>query len=144
LTFGLGTDRGRLEAWAISLALALALPGGAQYLPSRPHEVPQKQRVGQHADDMDGDAAGDSSQQQQRLRAWNNQRQKSLVSDTEKLLQLATRLDIEVKGDNPGKLTQAEERELAEIEKLAHKVKEKMSYTLPGAATQPATPYQFP
>jgi hypothetical protein len=68
----------------------------------------------------------------QQLRALNDARQKSMVADAARLLKLAGELNAEVGSANPGTLTPAELRKVAEIEKLAHNVKEKMSYPVTG------------
>jgi len=66
-------------------------------------------------------------QEERRLRALNAERQKSMVKDADKLLKLARELDAEVNRPTPALYDQAEFSKIAEIEKLAHKVKEKMS-----------------
>lgn len=70
-------------------------------------------------------------------RALNLARQKSLVSDTNKLLQLARELNTEIAAANAESLTPIQERKLAEIEKLAHNVKDKMSDASVGAPPVP-------
>lgn len=62
------------------------------------------------------------------LELMNDERQKSLVADTNKLLKLAKELNAEVNGDQAGKLTQDQLRKVHEIQKLAHKVKNEMSF----------------
>jgi uncharacterized protein HemX len=69
-----------------------------------------------------------------RLRAQNAERQKSMVSDTNKLLKLAKELDAEVRAGNSTALTPAELHKVAEIEKLARNVKEKMTLTVGGSS----------
>jgi hypothetical protein len=64
-----------------------------------------------------------------RLRALNIDRQKRMISDAAMLLKLATELNAEVMSDKPDSLIPAELHQVAEIEKLAHSVKEKMRYT---------------
>jgi hypothetical protein len=129
---------------ALCLAAVLALPGGAQNIPQPrgPLQQPIGQRVG---DSIDGLGNGDYNQQQERLRALNRERQKSLVSDTNKLLKLATELDTEIKSENSGSLTPSEMHKLASIEKLAHNVKDKMTYTIgapsPPPEAQPQSPF---
>lgn len=81
--------------------------------------------------------SGDAEMQQKQLRALNKDRQKSLISDTNKLLKLATQLDMQVKADNPQSLTPFQLRQLAEIEKLAHSVKDKMSNSNYGPSAEP-------
>jgi hypothetical protein len=124
---------------ALWLAAVLALPGGAQNVPSPrgPFQQPIGQKVANSLDDPNGDFA----QQEERLRALNRERQKSLVSDTNKLLKLATELDMEIKNENAGSLTPAETRKLASIEKLAHNVKDKMIYSISAPSViQPQAP----
>jgi hypothetical protein len=66
------------------------------------------------------------------IRALNADRQKSMVSDTEKLLRLAKELNEEIARGNGEALSAAQVRKLAEIEKLAHNVKQKMSFSIAG------------
>lgn len=65
------------------------------------------------------------------LRALNEQRQKTLVADTERLLQIARELnrDLASSAQVP---TERDRRRIAQIEKLAHDVKEKMSQSFTG------------
>ncbi len=79
---------------------------------------------------------------EKRLRAMNADRQKSMVSDTEKLLKLARQLDAEIASNPTDELTPEETRKLAEIEKLARNVKSKMAQSFAGAPEfhQPSVP----
>lgn len=63
---------------------------------------------------------------QKRLFALNVERQKQIVAETNKLLRLARELNEEVAASNTGRLTPAELHKVAEIEKLARSVKERM------------------
>lgn len=65
--------------------------------------------------------------QEQRIKALNNERQKELVSDTNKLLKLTAQLDAQVGNGRSDSFTLDQLRMLARIEKLAKSVKEKMS-----------------
>jgi hypothetical protein len=65
--------------------------------------------------------------EERRLNALNADRHKSMVSDTEKLLRLAKQLDAEIAENTADGLTSKELKEVAEIEKLARNVKEKMA-----------------
>jgi hypothetical protein len=121
-----GTHGVRQALW---LAAVLALPGGAQNIPQQPR-APMPQPIGQKVGDNLDDYGGDFSQQEERLRALNRERQKSLVSDTNKLLKLATEFDMEVKNAGGESLNSSEMRKLATIEKLAHNVKDKMTYSI--------------
>jgi hypothetical protein len=58
--------------------------------------------------------------------AVNNDRQKKLVADTEKLLALATELKTDVAKSTKDTLSLDVVRKADEIEKLAHNVKERM------------------
>ena len=59
-------------------------------------------------------------------RMRNNDRQKQLVADTDKLLSLATELKADVDKSNKDMLSLDVLKKAEEIEKLAHAVKEKM------------------
>jgi hypothetical protein len=67
------------------------------------------------------------------MRALNVMRQKSMVSDTEKLLKLAQELNKDIEASNMTALTPVELRKLSDIEKLARNVKQKMSISYSGA-----------
>ncbi|HYL91891.1 MAG TPA: hypothetical protein VEW69_01910 [Alphaproteobacteria bacterium] len=66
-----------------------------------------------------------------RARELNLQRQKDLRDDTQKLFQLATELKEAVDKSNENVLSLEVVRKAEEVEKLAHKVKEKMK-DMPG------------
>jgi hypothetical protein len=74
----------------------------------------------------------DSMQAEKRLNAMNEERQKALTADTAKLLKLATELNLEIAESNPGQLTPDQVRMVAEMEKLARSVREKMAMSLRG------------
>lgn len=75
-----------------------------------------------------------------RIVQLNLLRQKSMVSDADKLLRLAQELDNDAKA-GASALSPAERmRKAAEIERLAKEVKEKMTYSI-GDPPQPATPF---
>ncbi|HEY1648057.1 MAG TPA: hypothetical protein VGF96_08755 [Terracidiphilus sp.] len=114
-------------------ALCFALPvqpGSAQ---NGPHPwVPNS--VGQPGlGNLDNFPPGNPAQNEKLLRTLNTDRQKSLVSDTNKLLRLANELNAEIARTAPDELTASELRKMAEIEKLAHNVKDKMSTSMLGA-----------
>ena len=80
-----------------------------------------------------------------RIKALNTMRQQALVSDTDKLLKLAQELNAEVCRSHRGKLTPDELHKIAEIQKLAHSVKDEMTMVVGGAipsldATPPPPP----
>ena len=64
------------------------------------------------------------AEQQEKLR--NSDRQKRLVADTDKLLELATDLKARVDKSNSNTLSVDVIKKAEEIEKLAHSVKERM------------------
>ncbi len=80
----------------------------------------------------DGSDQMDSVQAERRLNALNSERQKSLTADAGRLLKLATELNQEIAQSNTGALTPAQLRMVAEIEKLAHNVRDKMAMSLRG------------
>jgi hypothetical protein len=72
-------------------------------------------------DDMDPVMA------ERRMRALNAERQKEMVADANKLLKLAKELNSEVASTNSGAFTPDQLRKIAEIEKLAKNVRERMT-----------------
>ena len=63
-----------------------------------------------------------------------------MVADTNKLLKLAKELNDEVAASNPGSLTPEQLHKIAEIEKLARSVKERMTAAVARPQPAPATP----
>jgi len=94
--------------------------------PSPPHPFTRQQSP------FDDSIERDPALAARQLRARNADRQKSIVADTVKLLKLARELNTEMETGNPGTLTQVELRKLAEIEKLARDVRQKMSISFVG------------
>jgi hypothetical protein len=110
------------------VSLAAALFGVAQYSPTGnggvmiqniPSTRPQA--------GLGGIMETDPMFAEKRLRALNADRQKSMVSDADKLVKLARQLDEEIASNSTDELTPEELRKVAEIEKLAHNVKAKMA-----------------
>jgi hypothetical protein len=62
------------------------------------------------------------------MRAMNADRQKSLIADGNRLVQLARELNSEIASGSTNLQTTGDLRKVAEIEKLAHNVKQKMSF----------------
>jgi hypothetical protein len=56
---------------------------------------------------------------------------KAMVSDTDKLLKLVIQFNAEIDNSTPAALTPEQLRMVAEIEKLAHSVKDKMRTSAP-------------
>ena len=78
---------------------------------------------------------------EQQLKVLNAQRQKELVTDTYKLLKLAQDLNAEISKAKSDSLTPDQLRRIADIEKLAHSVKEKMSTSVRGTSIYPLDPF---
>lgn len=135
-----GHSASRQALRALGLALLLMLPGDAQISPSM---RPFLQQVGPiNSRSFDDVGEGSFAMQEKRLRNLNLERQKSMVADANKLLMLALELDDEVSRTNPDSFTPAELRKVEEIEKLAHRVRQKMSTSVRGMQDVP--PFPFP
>ncbi len=124
-----GTWRGRRLLWSVAVlvtfcAASTSAPAGQTSAPGV-WIAPQRNPVGNSPEP-------DAELTSKRLRALNEERQRTLVSDTLRLLALAQELNGEVGADSPDSLTAAQLRKLSEIEKLARSVKEKMSYAITG------------
>jgi hypothetical protein len=116
--------RGRAAAVLVLLTVAANVVP-AQYTPS-----PRVQAPG-HPGFGDGPNL-DPLSESKRMKALNADRQKSMVSDTEKLVKLARQLDAEIASNPTDGLTPQEVQKLAAIEKLAHNVKTKMAQSFGG------------
>jgi hypothetical protein len=81
---------------------------------------------------------------EKRRKIMNIQRQTAIVNDSNKLLKLATELNNEVARENRGALSSEQMKKLAEIEKLAHSVKEKMTTPSPELPVNQNFPPSFP
>jgi hypothetical protein len=126
---------------ALCFALLLELHGGAQVLPNF---APKGNPLAQSASQLPGRGADDGSngnfmQEEKLLQVLNADRQKSMVSDANKLLRLVDELNSEIDRTNPDSLSEAQLRKVAQIEKLARSVRDKMSTSVRGVA-----PYQLP
>jgi len=128
---------------ALCLARLLVLPGGVQSGPMQPgyglgQSVSRRPPYASFPESDDQYSVED----EKRLRALNTERQKELVSETNKLLKLAAELNAEVNSAHPDALTADQLRKLAEMEKLAHSVKDKMSTSVRGVSpySQPFPP----
>jgi hypothetical protein len=80
----------------------------------------------------------DSVMLEKHLTALNTERQKEMVSDTNKLLKLARELNEEVATSKATEFTPDQLRKIAEIEKLAKSVRERMTSAV---GPQQPTPY---
>jgi hypothetical protein len=112
----------------LGLALLLALPCGGQSVSSGGQSTMPTPTA-----DMDENLAGDLRDPlfaERRLRQLSIARHKSMVDDTGKLLKLVTELNAEISSTKPSELTPEQLRKVAEIEKLARGVKDKMRISL--------------
>lgn len=107
-----------------AVLLAASLQGRAQITGNTPaHVSPIRGARSSEMDDTDHSLTA------KRVRALNADRQKMLVSDSEKLVKLARRLDAEVASNPANEWTPEERREAAEMAKLAHDIKVRMAQT---------------
>ena len=86
--------------------------------------------------DMDQPVAGNVGNpvfMERRIQQLNAVQHKAMVADTDKLLKLVTELNAEINKANNSTLTAEQLRKVAEIEKLAHSVKDKMRISVRGA-----------
>ena len=135
--------------FAILMALACGVTGHSQTpnlnpssdITTHPGLDRSQQPVISTADPSDLDPVA----QQRRLRALNIERQKEMVADANKLLKLAKELNDEVAAAHEDSLTPAQIHKIAEIEKLAHSVKERMTVGVGQApGLEPSTVVPFP
>ena len=109
---------GSLRCWGFS-ARRPPLPP-----PSRAHLSGQSSSHQQGPFPESGDSGPIDVEKQ--MRRLNDDRHKTIVSDTNKLVKLTQELDAEIAANSSDTLTPEELRKLATIEKLAHSVKAKM------------------
>jgi len=81
---------------------------------------------------------------ERRTNALNVERQKEMVSDTNKLLKLARELNAEIATNNSGEWTDDQLRKVAEIEKLAKNVKDRMANGVPQPMPTNSAPMILP
>jgi hypothetical protein len=111
--------------------LAILVLGSLSAEPAGQQPVPNPMNR-QSRNPFDGFGGNDPLLAARQMRALNADRQKSLVSDTDKLLKLAQELNSEIETSNPNMLTQVQLRKIADIERLARNVKQKMSISFVG------------
>ncbi len=106
----------------LASACSVRLNGGQIQIPTQ--KVPGMPPNG-HVNPADPDPV-DPHREEQQEKLRNNDRQKRLVADTDKLLELATDLKQQVDKTDKGILSVDVIKKAEEIEKLAHSVKERM------------------
>jgi hypothetical protein len=120
---------------AMCLLLMMAMRAGTQNVPGQQHGAGLPQVGPRLTDPMDDMPTPESLEQEKTLRALNAARQRSMVADTDRLVRLVNELNAEVERTNPDLLTPAQLHKVAEIEKLAHNVKDKMSTSVRSTPT---------
>jgi hypothetical protein len=129
----------RAIRFAFGLALVLAMPVAGQ-APYPQFPSTNNGKLGRNYPDTNSQFGADPNADPKRIRVLNAERQKELVSDTQKLLQLARELNAEVSDANAAAMTDAQLRKVAEIAKLARSVKEKMSFSVGGSPNLKSPP----
>jgi hypothetical protein len=89
------------------------------------------------------DSDYDPMMAERRAQALNAERQKQMVADANKLLKLAKELNDEVAAANENAFTPDQLRKIAEIEKLAKNVRERMTAGSGQPSNQLSTPSLF-
>ena len=129
--------------WALGLAIGLIIvPGLAVRSQSGPHDIIN--RPPPMPTDPSSSDNYDPTMMERRLNALNRERQKEMISDTNKLLRLAMELNDEIAANNTGTLTWDQLHKMAEIEKLARNVKEKMADGVGQMGPTPDAPITIP
>ncbi len=136
-----GLKRALFAGIGLALLLAIScLPVGRSQAPPGSNGGQGSTRPyypGRPDTDLSGEL--DPVMMERRLNALNLARQKEMISDTNKLLKLVQELNNEVTAKNAASLTEDQLHKIAEIEKLAHNVKEKMANGV-GQPSQSAMP----
>ena len=135
IRFGsIGSAWARRAGWGMAIVLAFgnaalcrcqSQPGS-----SNPLQGSTDRGIGRQTSNLannDSEPDFDSVMAERRIRALNMERQKRMVADANKLLNLAKELNDEVAAANSGSLTSSQLHKIGEIEKLARSVKERMT-----------------
>jgi hypothetical protein len=141
---------GRFRRWAPSLLWSLGMAMGFVIVPGLavrsqsgpPHDIIN--RPSPMPTDPSASDNYDPTMMERRLNALNRERQKEMISDTNKLLKLAIELNDQIAANNTGSLTWDELHKMAEIEKLARNVKDKMADGVGQMGPTPETPIAIP
>lgn len=115
-------------AAVLFVAVLLYVPSGrGQASPSvnNGSQLPRRIPVPSEMDDRT-DTPGTALFYERRLRMLNAAQHNSMVADTDKLVKLVAELNAEVSSSNSKSLTPQQLHMVAEIEKLAHNIRDKM------------------
>jgi hypothetical protein len=119
---------------ALGVALLLGLPCGGQQGSSDGSSISRhlQMQVGDPEEGLRGDMRNPLLEEK-RLRLLSIAQHKAMVEDTGKLVKLVSELNAEISSTNPSALTAEQLRKVAEIEKLARSVRDKMRISLKSA-----------
>ena len=112
----------------LATACSVRVSGGQMFPPIGKQQQPQLPGIPPKPGTGMPDDSGpmDAHRAEQQAKLQNNDRQKRLVADTDKLLALATDLKAQVDKSTKDTLSVDVIKKADEIEKLAHSVKERM------------------
>jgi hypothetical protein len=123
---------------AIGLGVVLLLtppcsaqsPGPVANNPTLGKRLPPPREV----DPTEIESMGAPAYNEKRLQMMNAAQHQSMVADTERLVKLVADLNAQINSSNQNSLTPEQLRMVAEIEKLAHNVKDKMRMAVRSAS----------
>jgi hypothetical protein len=104
----------------VLVVLAMALAGAAMFIPPASSQLPPPR----------GQSTPETEMLERAAREANKKRQQEIQSDTDRLFQLANELKEAVGKSNEHVLSLDVIRKADEVEKLAHRVKEKMKESI--------------
>ena len=122
-----------LVALVFGSVLMLVLPGSAQAPPSMNNNgssVSQRFPQIRPFEEPRPVSPATAIFEERRLQALNAAQHKAVVDDTDKLVKLVAELNKEISSSNARSLTPQQLQMVAEIEKLAHNVRDKMRMTI--------------
>jgi hypothetical protein len=137
---------GRIVAFMLGVIVLFAAPcvGQASVSTNNGSQLPRRIPQPRQIDDPSLDGPSATIFYQKRIRAINAAQHQSLVADTDRLVKLVAELNAQINSSHASSLTPEQLRTVAEVEKLAHSVRDKMRMTVRSAAdfTGPAaTPF---
>jgi len=124
----------------LSLPCNSQSPGPTANNPTLGKRLPTSREL----DQTQMDTIGNPIYYEKRLQMLNAAQHQSMVADTDRLVKLVTDLNAQISNNNANTLTPEQMRMVAEIEKLAHNVRDKMRMTVRSAANidvNPTTPF---
>jgi hypothetical protein len=126
-------------AWTIAMLIGAALmlsSSGAQTLPPVPGNGQQSRRLPPPRDpEMDERIGAPATNifYEKRIQMLNAEQHRSMVADTDRLVKLVADLNAQIASSKVSTLTPEQLRTVAEIEKLAHNVRDKMRMSVRNA-----------